>query len=593
MSGADPILVWGAGAIGGSLGAAFIRAGETVVFVDRDEDHVAAVARRGLEITGPVAPARVEATATTPAALEGRFRRCILAVKSHHTAEAMQVLAPHVAEDGFVVSAQNGLNEAVIAAAIGPERTVGCFVNFGADYIGPGIVTYSGRGAVVVGELDGAASSRLGALHRLFQAFDREAVATPNISGYLWAKLIYGALLFATAVTDDSIADVLADERRRPLLTRLAREVADVSRAEGVRLEGFDGFRPRRLPAGCGSGAHPRLLRRHGGAQSPIGEVAFRHLARPRGPQTAYRGRCPARSRRRDRAPARGRDADQHRPDGVDPRDRGRDARPRSREPRRARAGRRVRIDLAGRRALVTGAGHGFGRAIAVTLADAGAEVLASDVEEDGLPETARLAGALCTVCRLDVTDAQAVAALAGQQERDGRTIDILVNNAGGVLGQVGRPIEAVPLPEWQAILDVNLTGAFLTAQAFAPAMKRKAFGRIVNISSGAGLGISLTGIQAYASAKAGQIGLTRQLAHEFGPFGITVNGVAPGFVRSNPTTERQWAAMGTDGQRRLLDGIALKRLGQPEDIAAAVLFFASDLGRWVTGQVLSVDGGK
>jgi 3-oxoacyl-[acyl-carrier protein] reductase len=123
--------------------------------------------------------------------------------------------------------------------------------------------------------------------------------------------------------------------------------------------------------------------------------------------------------------------------------------------------------------------------------------------------------------------------------------------------------------------------------------MKKKGAGRIINISSGAGLGITLTGIQAYASAKAGQIGLTRQLAHELGPFGITVNNVAPGFVRSNPSTERQWEAMGEQRQRQLIENIALKRLGSPQDIANAVLFFASELAGWVTGQVLSVDGGK
>ena len=123
--------------------------------------------------------------------------------------------------------------------------------------------------------------------------------------------------------------------------------------------------------------------------------------------------------------------------------------------------------------------------------------------------------------------------------------------------------------------------------------MKAARSGRIVNISSGAGLGISLTGIQAYASAKAAQIGLTRQLAHELGPWGITVNNIAPGFVRSNPTTERQWESYGADGQRELVDRIALKRLGSPDDIAHGVLFFASDYAGWITGQVLSVDGGQ
>ena len=252
-----------------------------------------------------------------------------------------------------------------------------------------------------------------------------------------------------------------------------------------------------------------------------------------------------------------------------------------------------MRIALDGRTALVTGAAHGFGRAIAVALAGAGAEVIACDVHDEGLPATTAQAGPRCTARRLDVTDAAAVAALTAEFDAAGRAVDILVNNAGGVLGQVGRPLEEISLHDWQAIFDVNLTGAFLMAQAVAPGMKANGWGRIVNISSGAGLGISLTGIQAYASAKAGQIGLTRQLAHELGPFGITVNNVAPGFVRSNPTTERQWDAMGDVGQRRLLESIALKRLGAPTDIAYAVLFFASDLAGWVSGQVLSVDGGK
>jgi 3-oxoacyl-[acyl-carrier protein] reductase len=169
----------------------------------------------------------------------------------------------------------------------------------------------------------------------------------------------------------------------------------------------------------------------------------------------------------------------------------------------------------------------------------------------------------------------------------------VLVNNAGGVLGQVGRPLETIAPAEWNTIFAVNVTGAFYCSQAVAPAMKRARQGRIVNISSRAGLEISLTGIQAYAAAKAAQIGLTRQLAHELGPWGITVNNVSPGFVRSNPTTERQWQSYGEEGQRRLVESIALKRLGAPEDIAHAVLFFASDYAGWITGQVLSVDGGK
>jgi len=250
-------------------------------------------------------------------------------------------------------------------------------------------------------------------------------------------------------------------------------------------------------------------------------------------------------------------------------------------------------IGFEGRTAVVTGAAHGFGRAIARAFAERGAHVFACDVNADGLKETVRLGGGSCESVILDVSDRSAVqAAIAGIEAKRGG-IDILVNNAGGVCGQVGRPIEEIDATDWQVIFDVNLSGAFFMTQAVAPAMKRAKRGRVINISSGAGRTISLTGIQAYASAKAGQIGLTRQLAHELGAWNITVNCIAPGFVLSNPTTERQWEAMGEDGKARLLANIALHRLGTPEDIANAVMFFASDHAGWITGECLGVDGGK
>jgi 3-oxoacyl-[acyl-carrier protein] reductase len=251
-----------------------------------------------------------------------------------------------------------------------------------------------------------------------------------------------------------------------------------------------------------------------------------------------------------------------------------------------------MKIAFDGQRVIVTGAGHGFGRAISEAFADAGAMVWACDLNAAGLEETKKLCGKTCEVRTLDVSDRAAVTAFVAEAA-GGAAIDVLVNNAGGVRGQVGRPIEEISEQDWHTIFDVNVTGAFYFAQAVTPGMKQMKRGRIINISSRAGLEISLTGIQAYASAKAAQIGLTRQLAHELGPWGITVNNVAPGFVRSNPTTERQWDSYGEAGQRKLVDSIALKRLGSPEDIAHAVMFFASDYAGWITGQVLSVDGGK
>jgi 3-oxoacyl-[acyl-carrier protein] reductase len=238
-------------------------------------------------------------------------------------------------------------------------------------------------------------------------------------------------------------------------------------------------------------------------------------------------------------------------------------------------------MGLAGRVAVVTGAAHGIGGAIADALADDGAKVYRVDKEPAALDRTAMTAA--------DLTDPAAVAGLFAAVG----PVDILVNTAGGVVGQVGRPLEEVAEEAWRAVVDANLTTMFLCTRAAVPGMKRRGWGRIINISSGAGLTVSKTGIQAYASAKAGQIGFTRQMARELGPFGITVNCIAPGFILSNPATQAQWDGYGPDGQRDLVAGIATRRLGQPADIANGVQFFASERSGWVTGQVIAIDGGS
>jgi 3-oxoacyl-[acyl-carrier protein] reductase len=242
-------------------------------------------------------------------------------------------------------------------------------------------------------------------------------------------------------------------------------------------------------------------------------------------------------------------------------------------------------IEFKGHRALVTGAAHGIGRAIAFALARDGAEVTGVDhrpvsPSEDGLSITPH---------QCDLTESAAIKRLVTEKG----PFDLLVHSAGGVCGQVGRPLEEITDADWDAIVDINMKAGFFLAQAVAPHMKQQKFGRMVMIASGAGLGISLTGIQAYASAKAGEIGLVRQLGHELGPFGITVNCVAPGFVRSNPTTEKQWESYGPEGQKAMIERIATRRLGKVDDIVAATLFFLSQQAEWVTGQTLAVDGGK
>src|SRR6478736_7629338 len=176
----EPILVWGAGAIGGTFGAALVRAGRDVTFVDVVPEHVEAIRdpERGLRITGPVDPMVVKVPAFLPEELKGTWKRIYLAVKAQHTEQACRALLPHLAADGFVVSLQNGLCEKTIAEIVGPERTVGALINFGADWIGPGEVHFGNRAAVVTGEIDGRMTPRLDIVLEDLRTFEPDAIKT-------------------------------------------------------------------------------------------------------------------------------------------------------------------------------------------------------------------------------------------------------------------------------------------------------------------------------------------------------------------------------------------------------------------------------
>ena len=253
-------LIWGAGAIGGTMGAHLARAGHDVTLVDNVQEHVHAVNRTGLHITGPIADFVVRVPAFAPDGLRGEWDTILLATKAHHTESAARALLPHLSAGGCVVSAQNGLNELTIADIAGAQRTVGAFVNFGADYIEPGVILYGGHGAVVVGEIDGRLTPRAEAIRAGWLDLDARAIVAPNIWGYLWGKEAYGAMLFATALTNESIADALAMPEYRELYIALAREILAVAQARGVSPEGFDGFDPASYLPEAPPGAAERSL---------------------------------------------------------------------------------------------------------------------------------------------------------------------------------------------------------------------------------------------------------------------------------------------------------------------------------------------
>ncbi|MFM9850611.1 MAG: ketopantoate reductase family protein [Hyphomicrobiaceae bacterium] len=253
----DGILIWGAGAIGGTLGAYLIRAGQDVTFVDVVPEHVAAINSSGLSIEGPIDTFTVKAKALLPAEVKGTWKRIFLAVKAQHTADAARALKPFLAEDGYVLSLQNGLCELMVQEHVGRDRTMGAFINYGSDWLEPGRILYSNPGAFVVGELDGAMTPRVRELYDVVRLFEPNAILTGDIWSYLWGKLAYVSFLFAQGLGKASIADCLARPELLPVWRSLGGEILRVAQAEGVEARGFNGFDPEAFRPGASEAAAP------------------------------------------------------------------------------------------------------------------------------------------------------------------------------------------------------------------------------------------------------------------------------------------------------------------------------------------------
>jgi len=243
-----------------------------------------------------------------------------------------------------------------------------------------------------------------------------------------------------------------------------------------------------------------------------------------------------------------------------------------------------MRIDLSGKIALVTGGASGIGRACALALAEAGASVVAVDINEAGAQETIDTIGSgLAVGC--DLRDPDAISAMRDKIVAELSGVDILVNSAGLIFYRNG--INAVDVDEWDLVLETNLRGTFLICQAFMDSLKERRDGRIITFSSmAARVGGIEVGVH-YTTSKAGLIGLTRSMAREGGPFGITANVLAPGIILTGPVKEQ----LG-ENKDRYLTQVPLGRLGEAEDIANAVLFLASPLASYISGVVLDINGG-
>ena len=250
-----------------------------------------------------------------------------------------------------------------------------------------------------------------------------------------------------------------------------------------------------------------------------------------------------------------------------------------------------------GRIALITAAGRGIGRATAEIIGREGGTVVAVDRDKaalDAVVGTIRAAGGAAHAVAADGLNAEQVDDLVRRTVDDHRRIDILVNAVGGstIIGKPAAPVDELSLAEWQQLLDFNLTGTFLFLHAVVPVMKRQRSGKIVNISSIAGRGISPSSSAAYATAKGGIIALTRKLSLELGPHGITVNAIAPSLTLS-PRLRPRWDGMSPQEHAREVERVPLLRIAQPEDQARVICFLASADADFVTGVTIDVTGGQ
>ena len=241
-AGARDILVWGAGAIGGTVAAYLARAGHRVTCVDTAAAHREAIAANGLRISGPVATFTARVTAVSPEALQGTWPLAIFAVKAHHSTPAAQALRPHLALDGAVVTLQNGLSHVDVAAVLGAERVYAGMVGFAADVLEPGHMRFGKGGDLAVGRPGHPVDAKLDEIVAVLRAFEPRTVATDRIESFLWGKLGFVAILYGTTVGMSPLAVLLRDPQFFPLWYGLARELMAVADAEGIAPELFDDF---------------------------------------------------------------------------------------------------------------------------------------------------------------------------------------------------------------------------------------------------------------------------------------------------------------------------------------------------------------